>query len=65
MNKLINSTAQICAILFTSVVFAIVLFYVLRATHFFSSQQLENVTLCATLVVSFLGCLVLEQHKKA
>ena len=65
MNKFINFFAEILSILLISAVFLVVCFYTLRATHFFSAQQLENVTLCASLLVGFLCCLVVNEEQKA
>jgi hypothetical protein len=64
MNKLINFIAEILSILLISAVFLVVCFYTLRATHFFSAQQLENVTIAASLFVCFIGCVVVDKSKK-
>lgn len=65
MNKFINITAEILSILIVSIVFAIVFFHGLRATHFFTTQQLENITICASLFVCFFGCVVINEEQKA
>jgi Kef-type K+ transport system membrane component KefB len=65
MNKLINFVAEIVSVLVVSAVFLVVCYYLLKATHFFSAEQLENVTLCASLFVCFVGCVVVDKFKNA